>query len=319
MFLACTPEIPLPALFSQAAKHAPAAQASNRAASATQKTPKTAPQKKPDPPQEKAATGATTSLSKAAASSAPSSKLKPALNAQDSNTPVAAASLPSATNVSSSQPAKGSPQAAASGGASGTGSAPGPSQKPAGDQSQTRGLAKGFFSKSSGLGVKSASPASSAHQAKPAALETSKAERSPEGRLLQVPESWFSRNREIDNVIAASLRELEQRLTIFLDNFKHRSQNLQLLLGHWDFLDHAVRHHLEQLKGMCGDLENNVYDFVTLEDDPEVDGPYAVSRTQELQQNVRGIYVPQSYDCSIAGVEDMLRMYQVSLQHLLKF
>lgn len=295
MMLAFQPGIPLPDVFSQAAKPASAAQDSNTAAaSATQTSHKMSPQNKQSLPEEKAAAGAPVNLSKAAA-----------------------ASPPSGINVPSNQAAKGSAQAAISDGNSGNGSALAPSKKSAGDQSHPRGLAKGFFSKSSSSGGKSASPASSVAQAEPAFLEASKAKRSANHILLEVPESWFSCNREMDHVIAASLRELDQRLTSFLGHFKGRSTNLQHLLQHWGFLDHAVRHHVDQLRGMCGDLENNVVDFVALEDDPEVEGPYAVYRTEDLLQDVRGIYVPRSYECSIAGVEDMLEMYQVSIHYLL--
>ena len=313
MSLAFQPGTPLPDVFNQAAKHAPAAQDSNRAASAAQKAPKVSSQKKPSPPREKAAAGAPVNLSRAAASYASDCKLKTALPAQDGNTAVAAASSPAVTTMSSYQTAKGSSQAAASDGASSSDAAPCPSKKPAGDQLQPRGLAKGFFSKSSGLGGKSTSPASSVYQAKPAPPEASKAKRSADGILLEVPESWFSRNREVDHVIAASLRELEKRLLTFRGHYDRRSAHLQRLLGNWEYLDYAVRHHLLELRAMCRDIENAVCDFVALQNELEVDGPYAVSRSEDLQQDIRGIHIPQSYESSIAGVEDMLEMYRVSM------
>ena len=249
-----------------------------------------------------------------AASSAGHDNPKPAASRKQGGA-AASASTPAAAQASSSQKHAASreahgPESAATGRARAAAS-----DTPAGDQQKPRGLAKGFLSGSTGLGMRAPSDDSSRASPQAHVPVVSVAVESVSRRvMLEIPMTWFSEHDRMGCELAEDLHNIRSMTADFAGSFLRRSSSIGRRVKNVDFLGTFVNEHLDRIRDMGDDVENIMSHLLSLEGVAR-DGPYMVHYVQDLQGCVQSIYDPLDEADSIESFDMLLVMYQASISH----
>ena len=247
-----------------------------------------------------------------AASSGDPGNHKPAASGKQGGAAALAAAQPSI-----SQKHAASHQAhAAESAAAGQAKAPA-SDTPAEDQQKPRGMAKGFLSGSTGLGMRAPSDDSSS-SAPPADVPVASAVINSVRRrvMLEIPRTWFSEHDRMDCELSQDLNNIRSATADFAGSFLRRSSSIGRLVKNVDFLATFVNEHLDRIRNMGNDLEDVMNDLLSLEGvvrDGPADGPYVVQYVQDLQGCVQSIYDPLDEADSIESFDMLLVVYQASI------
>ena len=171
--------------------------------------------------------------------------------------------------------------------------------KPAKQQEKaSSGLAKGFLSKSTGLGVKE-EPSS------PPARTTSwqpdggpQIDMAVEGHACRVwtaiPDCWYQANQATDRETAHSLFKLRKQTHEFQEHYSRRSKALPRT-KEAPMRDSLVRSHVERIIARSNEVETIVCNLQTLEQD-YADGSDAFRYTEALQEELQKSYVTSDED-----------------------
>ncbi|KAK9842827.1 hypothetical protein WJX74_003031 [Apatococcus lobatus] len=228
--------------------------------------------------------------------------------------PSGAKVAPAAVSLSAdlkSQRKAGPAPAVASSDAAISHSAAGAPNGPAADQPKAQGLAKGFFSRNTGVGVKKPADCSPEAQADAHGPRASAAVNGNNSCIVpSVPASWFAQNRKLDHDMARSLHGFRSRIRSFRSQFSQRASFLQTQVSAWDLLDGCVNYQMDQLEELCDDLEHMVCDLAELQG-ARASGPDAFALTQDLHQNFRCICVANLRANATVHFERALVMYQM--------